>query len=240
MPAIRSRRPVPKAATSCGKSCKSSRICGVSDVGQYAGGSRRFGARGDVTLHSRSLFLVAAMVLAAAALPASSQDWPEFRGPGGQGVSTERDVPLEWSESRNIAWKTPVPGLGWSSPVVVGGRVWITTATGDRDLSLRALAFDVETGREVVNTEVFRVRGAASDQPQEQSCFTLADRRRGPRLCALRRPGHRRADDGRRGRVEGALQLRVPARCGWLAGAARRSADPELRRRRHGVRRCTR
>jgi outer membrane protein assembly factor BamB len=98
--------------------------------------------------------------------PASSQDWPDFRGPGGQGLSTERDLPVEWSESRNVVWKTPVPGLGWSSPVVAGGRVWITSATGDRDLSLRALAFDVETGREVVNAEVFRIRGAGAINPK--------------------------------------------------------------------------
>ena len=49
---------------------------------------------------------------------ATAQDWPEFRGPGGQGHSTDRGVPLEWSEKQNIAWKTAVPGQGWSSPVV--------------------------------------------------------------------------------------------------------------------------
>lgn len=95
-------------------------------------------------------------------LTATAQDWPEFRGPSGQGLSTERGVPLEWSESRNVRWKTPVPGRGWSSPVIAGGRVWVTTAIGETGpASLRAIAFDVETGREVVNTEVFRMRNAA-------------------------------------------------------------------------------
>jgi outer membrane protein assembly factor BamB len=69
-------------------------------------------------------------------------------------------VPIEWSESRNVVWRTPVPGRGWSSPVVAGGRVWVTTATSEGGASLRALAFDVETGREVVNVEVFRLRSA--------------------------------------------------------------------------------
>ena len=70
-------------------------------------------------------------------------------------------LPLEWSETRNVIWKTPVPGRGWSSPVVAGGRVWLTTAVnGQAAASLRALAFDVETGREVVNVEVFRLRSA--------------------------------------------------------------------------------
>ena len=94
---------------------------------------------------------------------AQAQDWPEFRGPTGQGHSSERDLPLEWSESRNLAWKTVVPGTGWSSPVVGRGRVWLTTAIqageGRRSsaVSLRVLAFDVATGREVVNVEIVRV-----------------------------------------------------------------------------------
>jgi outer membrane protein assembly factor BamB len=88
---------------------------------------------------------------------AGTQDWPEFRGPGGQGHSNERGVPLNWSEGKNIAWKTPVPGLGWSSPVVADGRVWLTTAIEQRGMSLRVLAFDVATGREVVNVEAFHI-----------------------------------------------------------------------------------
>ncbi|MGB7219918.1 MAG: PQQ-binding-like beta-propeller repeat protein [Vicinamibacterales bacterium] len=95
-----------------------------------------------------------------------AEDWPQFRGPGGQGHSTERGLPVEWSETRNIVWKTRIQGLGWSSPVVAGGRVWITTAVKDRSGSLRALAFDVETGREVVNTEVFRVGNVDAPNPK--------------------------------------------------------------------------
>jgi outer membrane protein assembly factor BamB len=88
---------------------------------------------------------------------AGAQSWPQFRGPDGQGHSTERGLPVEWAEGRNVAWKTPLPGLGWSSPVVANGRVWITTAVEQRGFSLRAIAFDVATGREVVNVEVFRI-----------------------------------------------------------------------------------
>jgi len=97
---------------------------------------------------------------------AQAQDWPEFRGPGGQGHSTERGVPLEWSEKQNIAWKIPVPGQGWSSPVVSGGRIWLTTAVEDRGVSLRAVAFDAATGRELVNVEVFRTRSPAARHPK--------------------------------------------------------------------------
>jgi outer membrane protein assembly factor BamB len=98
------------------------------------------------------------------AIPAAAEDWPQFRGPTGQGHSTERGLPLDWSESKNITWKTPIPGSGWSSPVVAGGQVWLTSMTGPADprrgrgaLSLRALAFDVATGREALNVEVFRI-----------------------------------------------------------------------------------
>lgn len=99
-----------------------------------------------------------ALALLSSGVILSAEDWPEFRGPTGQGHSTERQVPLNWSESHNVLWKTPVPGTGWSSPVVAAGRVWVTTAVQEREGgSLRALAYDAATGREVVNTEVFRI-----------------------------------------------------------------------------------
>ncbi|MGH9254560.1 MAG: PQQ-binding-like beta-propeller repeat protein [Vicinamibacterales bacterium] len=107
------------------------------------------------------------LLLALIAFAVHAEDWPEFRGPTGQGHSTERGVPLEWGESRNIIWKTPVPGLGWSTPVVAGGRVWLTTAVRERgSASLRALAFDVETGNAVVNVEVFRIGNAVLTNPK--------------------------------------------------------------------------
>ena len=96
-----------------------------------------------------------------------AEEWPEFRGPTGQGHSAEHDIPFEWSESRNVVWKTPLPGAGWSSPVVAGGRVWLTAAVKDRNGgSLRALAYDIATGRELVNTEVFRVRSVDPLNPK--------------------------------------------------------------------------
>jgi outer membrane protein assembly factor BamB len=104
--------------------------------------------------------LITALVLSGRIATASAQDWPEFRGPGGQGHSLEHNLPLEWAETRNVAWKTPLPGLGWSSPVVSGGKVWITTAIEQRGVSLRLMAFDVVTGREALNVEVFHLTGA--------------------------------------------------------------------------------
>ena len=102
--------------------------------------------------------MVALLLLAPIAIAA--EDWPQFRGPGGQGVSAETGLPIEWSESKNVAWKVAVPGRGWSSPVVADGRVWLTSATAvQRDTSLRLLAFDAGSGKLALDVEVFRVRG---------------------------------------------------------------------------------
>jgi outer membrane protein assembly factor BamB len=108
--------------------------------------------------------LLAAILLTTTA---SATQWPQFRGPSGQGQASETGLPVEWSESRNVLWKTPVPGRGWSSPSIAGGRIWLTTSIAGsegrrRGVSLRALAFDVASGREVVNTELFHI-----DRPEE-------------------------------------------------------------------------
>lgn len=107
------------------------------------------------TLLMASSNLAQAQDLSSVAL--AKEEWPEFRGPGAQGHSAERGLPLEWSESKNIVWKTPVAGLGWSTPVVANGRVWLTTAVEQKGISLRAIAYDVATGKEVVNVEVFKI-----------------------------------------------------------------------------------
>ena len=86
-------------------------------------------------------------------------DWPQFRGPTGQGVSDERGLPLTWSENKNVRWKVAIPGRGWSSPVVQGDRIWLTTAT-EEGKSLRAIAVDRNTGAILQNVEVFRLKSA--------------------------------------------------------------------------------
>ena len=101
-----------------------------------------------------------AAIAALAAAAAHGSDWPQFRGPTGQGHAPDTPVPLAWSETENVVWKTPVPGLGWSSPVIADGRIWLTTALIDpaEGSSLRLLAFDVETGGNILDVEVFDSR----------------------------------------------------------------------------------
>lgn len=106
--------------------------------------------------------LQAAVIVAlGVALPArADQTWPQFRGPGGQGHAPGVHLPLSWSETENVRWKTALPGEGWSSPVVAGREVWMTTAM-DGGKSLRALCVDCRTGKLVHDVEVFRV-----DEPE--------------------------------------------------------------------------
>jgi outer membrane protein assembly factor BamB len=59
-------------------------------------------------------------------------DWPQFRGPGGSSISTDKNLPLEWSADKNVAWKVKVPGYGWSSPIVWGDKVFVTSAVADK------------------------------------------------------------------------------------------------------------
>lgn len=69
----------------------------------------------------------------AACLPAVGRggDWPQFRGPGGTGLTTETQLPVEWGADKNVRWKVKLPGTGWSSPIVWGDKIFVTTAITD-------------------------------------------------------------------------------------------------------------
>ncbi len=105
--------------------------------------------------------LLAAAALAPCGARAQAQGaWPEFRGPCGNGVAgapcgdAPAELPLHWSETENVAWKTPIPHKGWSTPVVLDGDVWLTTATEDGH-DFYAVCVDFETGAVRVNERVF-------------------------------------------------------------------------------------
>jgi len=98
-------------------------------------------------------------------LPVLAEDWPEFRGPTGQGHSTETGLPLTWSETKNVKWKTAIPGKGWSSPAILGDRIWLTTATEDGK-SLRAICVDRNTGAITQNVELFRLKNLGPMSPK--------------------------------------------------------------------------
>jgi outer membrane protein assembly factor BamB len=74
---------------------------------------------------------LAAAVLLSLTGAAGAENWPQWRGPTGDGVSTETNLPTEWSGTKNIAWKLPLPGMGSSTPAVWGDRIFLTSADGD-------------------------------------------------------------------------------------------------------------
>jgi outer membrane protein assembly factor BamB len=78
--------------------------------------------------------LLVPLGLVACCLPAAGRgaDWPQFRGPNGSATSAETRLPAEWGPDKNVAWKTKLPGYGWSSPIVSGDKVFVTTAVSDK------------------------------------------------------------------------------------------------------------
>lgn len=100
--------------------------------------------------------LLAAALLGSVGSAQAADEWPQFRGPDGQGHAEGSDLPIEWSETQNIVWKTPIAGRGWSSPVISDNQIWLTTAF-DGGHSLRAICVDRETGAIERDIEVFHV-----------------------------------------------------------------------------------
>ncbi len=100
---------------------------------------------------NRPALLILSWLLVAAS--ASAEDWPGWRGPHGDGTSDDKNVPLEWSATKNVRWKAAIPGIGHSSPVVYGDRVFVTScvdkkpAGKDTDGDRVLLALDRASGK---------------------------------------------------------------------------------------------
>lgn len=114
-------------------------------------------------------------------LPLAATDWLEWRGSDGQGTSTAKGLPETWSETSSVVWKTPTPGRGHSTPVIVGDQIWFTTAvekpaseaearerlknnTGDQpvtvmdSVTIRAVAVDKQSGKILHDVELLKVK----------------------------------------------------------------------------------
>lgn len=119
----------------------------------------------DGKLAARVSSWLVGLVVAAMPLPsAQAQDWSQFRGPGGLGVSPAKGLPLTWSAKENVVWKAELPGAGTSSPISVGSRVFLTCYSGynvprqprgDMDkLKLHVVCLDRDSGKITWNKEV--------------------------------------------------------------------------------------
>ena len=89
-------------------------------------------------------------------LAAAQPYWNQFRGPNGDGVSEANDLPVRWTETENVAWKTPIHGLAWSSPVVWEDEIWMTTATEDGH-KLSAVCIELKSGKIIHDILIFEV-----------------------------------------------------------------------------------
>lgn len=108
------------------------------------------------------------LVLFVACLPvaATAADWREFRGSGAQGLAPAAKLPTTWSADKNVLWKTPLEGKGWSSPALFEGKLYLTAAVAKSDeptaaQTLRALSVDAGTGKLLWQTDLF-------EQPEGQ------------------------------------------------------------------------
>jgi outer membrane protein assembly factor BamB len=128
--------------------------------------------------------------------PIAAENWPQWRGPGGQGVSTERNLPSTWEPGKNIAWKVELPGGGHSSPVIWGDRIFLTaviegeplpgakavehiqggkpwahpdSTAADLKHTFKVLALDAKTGKTIWEQTAYE--GAVYDARHRKSSF---------------------------------------------------------------------
>ncbi|MGD9723942.1 MAG: PQQ-binding-like beta-propeller repeat protein [Pirellulales bacterium] len=99
------------------------------------------------------------------ATSAAAENWPEFRGPHGNGISADTGLPVTWSETEHVAWKTPIHGKGWSSPVIWGDQIWMTTAT-ENGKERYAVCVDRASGKVVHDILLYKI-------PEPQFCHAF-------------------------------------------------------------------
>ena len=100
------------------------------------------------------LFLLIFLMPFQSAATAQQSNWTHFRGSGMNGISKETGVPTIWNDSVNVAWKTRINGKGWSSPVIYGNQVWLSTATEDGK-QMFGVCIDFRTGKEIYDIKIF-------------------------------------------------------------------------------------
>ncbi len=95
------------------------------------------------------------LTLFIAAAAARGDEVFQFRGPNGLGVSQEKGLPTHWNEKQNVRWRAPLPGRGLSNPVIAGGRVFVTAASGFEQKRLHVLCLDLATGKTIWHRQLW-------------------------------------------------------------------------------------
>src|SRR5947208_1809237 len=101
----------------------------------------------------RRLLALLTVLLLPAVVPA--ENWPGWRGPDHNGISTEKGLPEKWSATENVRWKAPLPGAGVSAPIVWGNHVFVTASDGRQNDRLHLLCFDRDTGKQLWHARFF-------------------------------------------------------------------------------------
>jgi outer membrane protein assembly factor BamB len=112
--------------------------------------------------------ILSACLTLALTLPLCAGDWSQFKGTNATGVSTEKNLPTEWSKDKGLKWKATLPARGVSSPIVFADRVYVTCSSGIRDDRLHVLCFDANTGKQLWHRQL-KATGGTSAHPK--SCM---------------------------------------------------------------------
>jgi outer membrane protein assembly factor BamB len=122
-----------------------------------------FNVKGIVMFKGKLGFVLLLCAIVLLPQTAHAENWPQFRGPGGLGISQEQDLPVTWSETENVAWKTAMPGYGSSSPIALDGKLYITCYSGYgmantsgrmEDLTLHLVCVDSKTGKIIWDKQI--------------------------------------------------------------------------------------
>ena len=125
----------------------------------------------------KTAFVLLCLIVTQTAL---AEDWPQWRGPRLDGSSTEKGLPLMWTATENLAWKTPLPGIGHSSPIVVGDRVFVTTCLVEQksvEKSRLLLCLDRASGKVLWQREVVVIAARAEARAQQLRQLDAGERR---------------------------------------------------------------
>src|SRR5437870_747767 len=101
------------------------------------------------------------MALVLGSLVLIAADWPGFRGPGGNGASSEVGLPTKWSATEGLRWKVELPGRGLSNPVIAGDRVFVTACSGYQESRLHVLAYDLASGKKLWERQLWSTGNTA-------------------------------------------------------------------------------
>ncbi len=129
----------------------------------------------------KSRFGLTVLVVVASISVSDAADWPRFRGPNGTGIAADKDIPVQWNEKDGILWKVPIPGVGNSSPIVWGKRLFLQSSATDGS-ARQLLCIDVTNGKELWTQSVPGKRARINDRNSWASSTPATD---GERVYAL-------------------------------------------------------